>query len=63
MGLTTPACKAAAAKMLGAMHAGLGPGLKDFLADVSAVQMKVLEAEFLSNPFDGNGKTWRTVRV
>ena len=63
LGLTNPACKAAAAKMLGAMHAGLGPGLKDFLADVSAVQMKVLEAEFLSNPFDGNGKTWRTVRV
>ena len=63
LGLTNPQCKAAAAKMLGVMHAGLGPGLKDFLQDVKESTMKTLEAEFVKNPFDGNGKVWRTVRV
>ena len=62
LGLTNPACKAAAAKALGAMHAGVGPGLRDFLGELKEAQMKALEVEFARNPFEVTEKVTRTVR-
>ena len=53
LAMSNPACKSAAGKVLGAMHAGLGPGLKDFLADLKDSQLKTLEAEFARNPYVG----------
>ena len=45
LGASNPACKSAAGKFLGAMHAGLGPALRDFLSDLKDTQMKNLDAE------------------
>ena len=53
LAMSNPACKSAAGKVLGAMHAGLGPGLKDFLGDLKDSQLKTLEAEFARNPYVG----------
>ena len=63
LGLTNPACKAAAAKLLGAMHAGVGPGLLDFLGELKEAQKKALEAEFARNPFEVTEKVTRVVRA
>ena len=63
LGLTNPACKAAAAKLLGATHAGVGPGLRDFLGELKEAQMKALEVEFARNPFEVTEKVTRTVRA
>lgn len=62
LGLTNPACKAAAAKALGAMHAGVGPGLRDFLGELKDAQMKAVEVEFARNPFEVTEKVTRVVR-
>jgi cytoskeleton-associated protein 5 len=62
LGLTNPACKAAAAKALGAMHAGVGPGLRDFLGELKEAQMKAVEVEFARNPFEVTEKVTRVVR-
>ena len=50
LGASNPACKSAAGKFLGAMHAGLGPALRDFLSDLKDTQMKNLDAELRQNP-------------
>ena len=63
LGLTNPACKAAATKLLGAVHAGVGPGLLDFFGELKEAQMKALEVEFARNPFEVTEKVTRTVRA
>lgn len=55
LGQANPGTKAAAGKVLGAMHGGLGPGLRGFLSDLKEVQLKTLEAEFARNPYVGAG--------
>jgi len=44
------------------MHAGVGPGLLDFLGELKEAQMKALEAEFARNPFEVTEKVTRVVR-
>ena len=63
LGASNPACKSAAGKFLGAMHAGLGPALRDFLSDLKDTQMKNLDAEFARNPHEPGSKPARTVRA
>ncbi len=65
LALPNPACKSAAGKALGALHAGVGPGLRQYLTDVKDAQLKSLEAEFARNPHDpGNaGVGTRIVRA
>ena len=63
LGMSNPACKSAAGKFLGAMHAELGPGLRDFLSDLKEAQMKNLDAEFARNPHEPGSKPARTVRA
>jgi cytoskeleton-associated protein 5 len=58
-----PVVKGSGAKLIGALHAGIGPAIKDSLDGLKESQLKSLEAEFARNPFEGGIKPSRTVRV
>lgn len=58
-----PVIKGSGAKLIGALHAGIGPAIKDSLDGLKESQLKSLEAEFARNPFEGGMKPSRTVRT
>jgi cytoskeleton-associated protein 5 len=58
-----PMIKGGGAKLLGALHAGIGPSVKDSLAGLKDAQLRSLEVEFARNPFEGEIKAKRQVRM
>jgi len=57
-----PLVKAAGAKLIGALHAGLGPSVKEYLAGLKEAQMRSVEVEIARNPYDGTAVAKRVAR-
>lgn len=57
-----PLVKAAGAKLIGALHAGMGPSIKDYLTGLKDAQMRSLEVEIARNPYEGIIVAKRSVR-
>ena len=58
-----PMIKGAGAKLIGALHAGVGPRIKDSVVGLKEAQLRSLEVEFARNPFEGDIAPKRRVRA
>lgn len=58
-----PMIKGAGAKLIGALHAGVGPSIKDSIVGLKEAQLRSLEVEFARNPFEGKIEPKRRVRA
>ena len=58
-----PMIKGAGAKLIGALHAGVGPSIKDSVCRSEGAQLRSLEVEFARNPFEGDIAPKRRVRA
>ena len=58
-----PMIKGAGAKLIGALHAGVGPSIKDSVVGLKEAQLRSLEVEFARNPFEGDIAPKRRVRA
>ena len=57
-----PMIKGGGAKLIGALHAVVGPSVKDMLIGLKEAQTRSLEVEFARNPYEGDVAPKRTVR-
>lgn len=57
-----PMIKGGGAKLIGALHAVVGPRVKDMLTGLKEAQSRSLEVEFARNPYEGDVAPKRTVR-